>query len=154
SDADALHQRGWAYLECQAWQLALHDFQEVTKLKPDDPFALNSRALAEAALGQHAKAVADAEASLRRQADVPSPNYNVACTIAMCASKVDAQDAALANQYRGRAVTLLQKSIDLRPEKERAVFWKQTVATDAFLEPIRKVPAYLKMHEQYGKSAQ
>lgn len=153
-EADALLQRGWSYLECQAWQLALHDFQKVTKFSPNDPFALNSLALAEAAMGQHAKAVADAEASLQLQPNVPSQNYNVACAIAMAASKVDAQDAKLAAQYRARAAVLLQKSMELRPENDRAAFWKKTVVTDAFLDSIRKEPGYLLLKQQYGQSVQ
>ena len=36
-DAGLYVERGWAYFECQAWHLALRDFQEALRLEPNNP---------------------------------------------------------------------------------------------------------------------
>jgi eukaryotic-like serine/threonine-protein kinase len=157
ADADLLVERGWEYFECQAWSLALRDFQEALRLDAENHYALNGRALAYAYTGRYREAVKDGEAALRRTPDSPARNYNIACVYAVAATKVAADDkaddrAALAGRYRGRAMDLLQESLDLRPEKVRPSFWRDTVQKDTALESIRKEPRYVRLEEQYGKA--
>jgi eukaryotic-like serine/threonine-protein kinase len=156
ADADLLVERGWEYFECQAWSLALRDFQEALRLAPENHFALNGRALAYAYTGQYREAVKDGEAALRRTPDSPVRIYNIACVYAVAATKVDADDkaadrAGLAGRYRSRAMDLLQESLDLRAEKDRQSFWRETVQKDTALESIRKEPGYIRLEEQYSK---
>jgi tetratricopeptide (TPR) repeat protein len=156
ADADLLVERGWEYFECQAWKLALRDFQEALRLDAGNHFALNGRALGYAYTGQYREAVKDGEAALRRRPDSPVRIYNIACVYAVAATKVAADDKAadrakLAGRYRSRALDMLQESLDRRPEKDRRSFWRDTVQKDTALESIRKEPGYARLEEQYGK---
>jgi serine/threonine protein kinase/Tfp pilus assembly protein PilF len=156
ADADLLVERGWEYFESQAWNLALRDFQEALRLDPENHYALNGRALGYAYTGQYREAVKDGEAALRRTPDSPVRLYNIACVYAVAATRVAADDktadrAELASRYRSRAVELLQESLDLRAEKDRPSFWRDTVQKDTALESIRKEPRYVRLEEQYGK---
>jgi serine/threonine protein kinase/Tfp pilus assembly protein PilF len=155
TDADLLVERGWEYFECQAWSLALRDFQEALRLDPDNHYALNGRALSYAYTGQYREAVKDGEAALRRTPDSPVRIYNIACVYAVAAAKAAADDRAadrapLAARYRSRAMDLLQESLELRAEKDRPSFWRDTVQKDTALESIRKEPRYVRLEEQYG----
>jgi tetratricopeptide (TPR) repeat protein len=154
ADAGLLVGRGWEYFECQAWNLALRDFQEALRLDPDNHYALNGRALGYAYTGQYREAVKDGEAALRRTPDSPVRIYNIACVYAVAATKVAADDRAadraeLAGRYRNRAVELLQESMDLRAEKDRPSFWRDTVQKDTSLEAIRKEPGYVRLEKLY-----
>jgi hypothetical protein len=76
--------------------------------------------------------------------------------IPVAATRVAADDKAadrakLAGGYRGRALDLLEKSLNLRAEKDRPSFWRETVQKDTALESIRKEPRYVRLEEQYGK---
>jgi tetratricopeptide (TPR) repeat protein len=158
ADADLFVQRGWEYFECEAWSLALRDFQEALRLDADNHLALNGRALAYAYVGQYREAVTDGEAALRRSPDSSVRNYNIACVYAVAASKAVADASvpdrqALATRYRGRALELLQKAVELHPEKERPSFWRNTVQKDTALDSIRKEPKYVRLEEQYGKDS-
>jgi serine/threonine protein kinase/Tfp pilus assembly protein PilF len=156
ADADLLVERGWEYFESQAWNLALRDFQGALRLDPENHYALNGRALGYAYTGQYREAVKDGEAALRRTPASPVRNYNIACVYAVAAAKVAADDktadrAELAGRYRSRAMELLQASLDLRAEKDRQSFWRDTVQKDTALESIRKEPRYVRLEEQYGR---
>ncbi|MBY0522881.1 MAG: tetratricopeptide repeat protein [Gemmataceae bacterium] len=157
-DADMLVERGWEYFEVQAWSLALRDFQEALRLDADNEYALNGRALAHAYLGHYREAVKDGEAALRRAADSSVRNFNIACVYALLAAKaaVDGKEPdhqKFAGRYRERAMELLQKSLDLQPEKDRQSFWRGTVQTDSTLDSIRKDPKYVRLEAQYGRSS-
>jgi tetratricopeptide (TPR) repeat protein len=157
-DASMHVERGWEYFECEAWSLALRDFQEALRLDRDNDYALNGRALAHAYLGHYREAVKDGEAALRRAADSSVRNYNIACVYALLAGKaaVDAKEPdhqALAGRYRGRAVELLQKAMDLLPEKDRQSFWRTTVQKDRSLDSIRKDPVYVRLEAQFGQAS-
>ncbi len=54
-----LYRRGLGRMSLRQFDLALQDFEEVVKMRPDLPFCLQNRALAYAALGNHEQAVAD-----------------------------------------------------------------------------------------------
>src|SRR5262249_30609239 len=102
------------------------------------------------------EAVKDGEAALRRATDSPVRNYNVACVYALLAAKatVDAKEPdhqAQAARYRERAVELLQKSLDLRPENARQSFWRETVQKDSALDAIHKEPKYVRLEARYGR---
>ena len=75
---------------------------------------------------------------------------------ALAAARVAADDKAadrakLADGYRSRALDLLEKSLDLRAEKDRQSFWLDTVQKDTTLESIRKEPRYLRLEKHYSK---
>ena len=63
----------------------------------------------------------------------------------------EADRLALAARYRGRAAELVEKSVNLLPEKHRQLYWRDTVQKDSALDSIRKEPKYLKLEEQYGR---
>ncbi|MBL8796780.1 MAG: protein kinase [Planctomycetia bacterium] len=157
-DASLYVERGWAYLECQAWPLALRDFQEALRLEPKDQFALNGRAQAHAYLGHYREAIKDGEAALGRAPESSVRHFNIACVYALLAAKAAAdtkepEHQKLAGRYRIRAVELLQKSLDLRPEKDRTSFWRDTVQKDSALDAIRKEPQYVRLEAQFGKAS-
>jgi tetratricopeptide (TPR) repeat protein/tRNA A-37 threonylcarbamoyl transferase component Bud32 len=155
-DASLYVERGWEYLECQAWSLALRDFEEGLRLDANNQYALNGRALAHAYLGHYQAAIKDGEAALGRAPESSVRNYNIACLYALLAAKaaVDEKEPdhqALAARYRSRAVELLQKSLNLQPEKDRQSFWRDTVQQDITLAAIRKEPKYVQLEALYGK---
>jgi serine/threonine-protein kinase len=77
------------------------------------------RAVSLAHAGEHARAVAEANA-LTEGKDVPGPTpYNAACVCALAAAKVK-DDAKLSDQYAGRAVTLLRQAQKAGYFKEQA----------------------------------
>src|SRR5262249_14739177 len=87
-DADLFHHRGWAYYFCDAWRLALADFEEALRREPEGVEARVGRGLARVALGHYREAAADAEESLRRRPREPEMVLNVACVFAQAVGKV------------------------------------------------------------------
>src|SRR5262249_15502086 len=82
-DADSHARRGWAYFFADAWRLAQHDFDEAVRLDPDASDARVGRGLARVMLGDYRRAVADADAVLRRdRSEKPETMHNIACLFA------------------------------------------------------------------------
>src|SRR5262249_26776877 len=77
-DPETLALRGWAYLMFEAPALALVDFDESLKLRPESSDAWLGRAEARVKLGKVAEALADAEEGLNRGPATPRTLYNAA----------------------------------------------------------------------------
>src|SRR3712207_8860975 len=50
--------------------------------------------------------------------------------------------SALAARYRARALGLIGEALERLPEAERLPFWRQVVAPDPYLDPIRPSPGF------------
>ena len=70
-DARLLAERGWAYLVFESPKLALADFRSGTQAQPANSDVYTGRGTAQALLGDHAAAVADAREALRRYRRAP-----------------------------------------------------------------------------------
>jgi tetratricopeptide (TPR) repeat protein len=139
--------RGWAYIACAAWKLALRDFEAAIPLGPPQSDAYNGRGYARTQLGRYREGVADAEEALRLQPQSPEMMYNVGCTFALAAGQVET-DAGLpdrphlAEQYRQRALATIARALDLLPAERRHGFWHETVLPDIDLASIRGRPGF------------
>jgi tetratricopeptide (TPR) repeat protein len=139
--------RGWAYIACAAWKLALRDFEAALQLGPPLSDAYNGRAYARTQLGRHREGVADAEEALRLQPQSPEMMYNVGCTFALAAGQAEADPGLpdrprLAEQYRARALATIAQALDLLPAARRLAFWHDTILSDSDLAPIRGGPGF------------
>jgi serine/threonine protein kinase/Tfp pilus assembly protein PilF len=149
--------RGWAYLHCEAWQLALRDFERAVALNPRSGAAHHSRGIALVKLGRYRQGIADAETALRLGPAVPELLYNVACVFAQAAARAEADGGepnrqALAAGYRDRALALLHKALDqLAQAEQRTAFWQENIQSDRDLDPLRQTPEFQKLQAQYGK---
>jgi tetratricopeptide (TPR) repeat protein len=137
-------QRGFVYVLCESWKLALHDFDEALRRDRENGDAYNGRGYTRARLGQWAEAIADAEEALRRKPTNPEMVYGLACTYAQVAGRskpapgqTNAPDRARA---RGRALELLRRTLAALSPTERSAFWRERIATDTDLDPIRQDP--------------
>jgi tetratricopeptide (TPR) repeat protein len=139
--------RGWTYIACGAWTLAMRDFEEVIRLGPPESDAYNGRGYARTKLGRHAEGLADAEEALRLKPQSPEMMYNVACTLALAVGQVEADNGLpdrqlLAQQYCERALATLSQALDLLPAERRRGFWQETINLDVDLEAIRGRPGF------------
>jgi tetratricopeptide (TPR) repeat protein len=139
--------RGWAYIACAAWTLALRDFEEAIRLGPPNSDAYNGRGYARIKLGGHRDGVADAEEALRLEPKSPQMTYNAACTFALAAGKVEADGALpdrahLAQRYCERALETISRALDLLPAERRSGFWHDSILPDIDLDAIRGRPGF------------
>jgi len=138
-DAEVLSIRGWAYLTYSAPHLAVEDFDEALKLKPNDGNALLGRADARVKLGRTTEALTDAEAGLRGAVE-PRTFYNAARVYAQAVGKFDAVGGTSrqSTEARERALTLLREALTRTPQAERKAFWNDYVLKDSALVPLRQ----------------
>src|SRR5262249_54093942 len=85
--AEALTQRGWAYLKLESPRLALNDFEEAVKRRPGHAGSRCGRGLARVQLGQVVEAVHDAEAALKLDGSV-AQELLAACVFARAAARL------------------------------------------------------------------
>ncbi|MBV8126764.1 MAG: tetratricopeptide repeat protein, partial [Planctomycetaceae bacterium] len=137
--------RGWAYLFTNAPELAFQDFDAVVRLAPSDPDGYGGRGAARVRLRQHRAAASDVEESLRRGEPTPRRLYNAARTYAQAAAvavlEVGRRGRAATRDalaYDVRAATLLGRALEQTPADRRATFWREVVAPDDALAPLRK----------------
>ena len=137
--------RGWAYLFTNAPELAFQDFDAVVRLAPSDPDGYGGRGAARVRLRQHRAAASDVEESLRRGEPTPRRLYNAARTYAQAAAvavlEVGRRGRAATRDalaYEVRAATLLGRALEQTPADRRATFWREVVAPDDALAPLRK----------------
>jgi tetratricopeptide (TPR) repeat protein/tRNA A-37 threonylcarbamoyl transferase component Bud32 len=149
--ADLLLQRGWAYFFAEAWSLAVDDFDEVLRLRPDGD-ALSGRAYALIKQGHIADGVADAEEALRLSSATPAVlRFNVACAFAQTAGKADPE---LAARYRRRAVENLRAALPEGTTRvERWVYWRDEMLLDKGLDPIRETAEFRALHRELETAA-
>jgi tetratricopeptide (TPR) repeat protein len=157
--AEICAHRGWAYFFADAWKPAEADFDRALRLDPEYGDAYNGRGLARVMLGRYREAVGDAAEALRRNPDTAEMLLNVACTFAQAAARAEADAdradradrAALAAGYRTEAVQALRRAMAKVRAGQEPEFWRTKVLTDAALHPIRGLPAFRRMTEEYSR---
>jgi serine/threonine protein kinase/Tfp pilus assembly protein PilF len=153
--------RGWTYLATDAPRLALPDFEEAIRLRPENGDAHNGRGYARVRLGHVPEAVVDAETALRLGPQDPRLVWNAARIYAQAAGQLDADAAKrdrraveLRSRYEQQAVQLLRQALDLTPAPEQAAFWRDCIGADkAALHPIRRSAAFARLAAEYSKPA-
>jgi tetratricopeptide (TPR) repeat protein len=146
--ADLCLHRGWAYFFCEAWPLAVDDFDEAIRLCHTNGDAYSGRAYALVKLDDYRQGVRDAEEALRRGSRTPEVLWaNVAYAYAQAVSKVRQEASgselqAREGEYTGKAVASLRRALGCRktPE-ERWILWRDQLLLDRGLDPIRETPA-------------
>jgi tetratricopeptide (TPR) repeat protein/predicted Ser/Thr protein kinase len=155
-DADIYEHRGWAHFFCDAWKLALRDFSEAITLDPGPVDRYIGRGLARVMLGDYHEAIADGDTSWRRQPDTPEMMYNIACIFAQAVARVEAdlQQAdrhSLAACWRRRALEAVDQTRALLRPAARSAFWRDKIAPDTALTPIRNDPGFQRLKEAFGE---
>ena len=139
-------QRGWAYFLSDAPRLALEDFNTVIDEYPDHAEAYGCRGFALASTGRPRDAVLDAENSLRFADPTDTRSlYNAARIYARSATSLLASSGpkrppdaiALAENYRNRALSLIERALDQMPSDRRQTFNRDVIQTDPALAGIR-----------------
>jgi serine/threonine protein kinase/tetratricopeptide (TPR) repeat protein len=156
-DASLLGYRGTLYLATQAYTLAMSDFDEAIRLRPSDGSFFNGRGYARAKLGQHQNATADADRALLLGPRSPRLVYRACRTFSQAAGQVENDRnlnklaiAKAAQTYQEKAVRLLRESLGLLPAEQQRQFWRDTVAKDLDLNPIRRLPEFRSIEQQFG----
>ncbi len=148
---EAFCDRGWSYLFAGATNLALRDFEAAIRLLPTDADGLAGRAAARFRLGRTGDALADAEASLELGEPAPRTLYNAARLYALAATQAAAEvprrgRAALrdAKTYEVKAASLLRRTIEGTPPRDRDRWLREVVAPDVALRDLRRSPVFTK----------
>jgi tetratricopeptide (TPR) repeat protein len=160
-DAATYAYRGWTYLATDAPPLALSDFQDAIRLRPESGDAHNGRGYARVRLGEYREAVADAKAALRLGPRDSRLFWNAARIYAQAAGKLDAdaarwdrEAAELRSQYEQQAVQLLRQAIELNPAVGRTAFWRDYIEADKVaLNPIRNSLGFARLAAEYSGPA-
>ncbi len=121
--------RGLLYQVTAAPRLAFRDFERAIHLDDSSSEAFLGRGSARVHLGQYRQAVADVEKALRLGKPTAQMRYSAALVLSQAAVAASSevrktvQDAVgLTNQYRDRAVVLLQDAVNGLPVDRRAAF--------------------------------
>jgi hypothetical protein len=122
--------------------LAQRDFDEALKRHPGAGDALIGRGLSRVYLGHYAAAVQDAEDA--GKLTTPEMEINRACIFAqaMIRAEADKRQDQPGVLFRTQALQSLHRALDMVPAAQRAAFWKDKIATDPGLSPLRGLPAF------------
>lgn len=149
--------RGWTYLQ-EASQLARRDFEEAMRLDPSSGEPYAGRGYLRALLGEHREAVKDAEEALRRGPRSAPLLLSAARIYARAFGRLSAEGPPadrpaleLRLGYQEQAVRLLRQALDVLPARERPAFWKDAIAGDPALAPIRQAADYQRMERSYTR---
>jgi serine/threonine protein kinase/Tfp pilus assembly protein PilF len=150
--------RGQAYLACQADQPALRDFDEALKHDPQNITAYLGRGFARVRKGDIPEGVKDAEKAIQVDGKSAKTTYHAARILAQAAGKLDSDKERRNREvierrfyYQDRAVALIRRALLLLPEQQRGGFWKENIAEDSALWPIRHTYAFSQLEEQYSR---
>jgi tetratricopeptide (TPR) repeat protein len=154
-DAATQTLRGMAFMGCDAWKLALRDFETAVNLDPKNGEARSYLAYAQVKRGDYRKAVKEAEESLRIGVSTLRKNDKELseAKLLTSAARVFAQAADLVKkdkelsepkalklrrEYQDRAVELLRQALKrLSNENQRRDFWNDYVKNDIGLFPLQ-----------------
>ncbi len=141
-DADLYAQRGWAYTQSEAYQLAVHDFDEALRRNPEHVEGRVGRGLVRALLGQARAAIADAEQARRCPPAGPEMMCQLAGIYARAAVQAAPRDAPAAGRYRTAALEVLRQALTRTPAGERRAFWRDRVLADKALRSLQDLPDF------------
>jgi len=151
--------RGWLFLVAEVLPLALQDFEEAIRLDPHNAEAYTGRGLVQVRLGKDTQAIADAEAALLHgRPETPRLLWNIAHIYSQLAGHVAAGPGAQTARsrtrlarYKEQGLEMLRRALDRVPAPEQRDFWRQFVAPDALLNPLRDTPGFERLEREYGK---
>jgi serine/threonine-protein kinase len=134
--------RGWAYFFCDAWKLALRDFQTAVEKMPQESTASIGRGLARVMLGEYREAVADAELALKQGVSSAAMMHNLASIWAEAGERAerDANEpdrSRLAETYREAAEDAVRRTLEMLRPEERRPFWQDKILSDRSLRGLR-----------------
>jgi serine/threonine protein kinase/tetratricopeptide (TPR) repeat protein len=149
--------RGEAYLACQADLPALRDFDDALQRDSQNSTAYLGRGFARVRKGEIPEGIKDAEKAVQLENKNPKTTYQAARIFAQAAGKLDS-DSERRNRetnerrfyYQDRAVALISRALSMLPDQQRERFWKENVAEDSALWPIRRTYGYSQLEEQYS----
>ena len=175
-DASTLSLRGWAYLALESPALALPDFVEAVRLGRKNAESLCGRGLARVQLvrprGATAEAVArevrtataDADEALRLVQQQGSATPEMRRRLLLNGARVHARamgvlaaggdrpvDGRLASRCEARALRLLDDTLTLVPEMERAAYWRTYVHGDPAFQSIRNSGGWFRRDQLHGR---
>ena len=146
-DAPTYVARGWILLANEVAPLALQDFETALRLDAKNAEAYAGRGLILVRRGKADQAIADVEAALRHGPATPRLLWNTAHVYAQLVSQVDTDSGvkndrvrSLRARYLFRALEMLGSALEMVPRAEQAAFWRQYVAPDSLLDPLRDRP--------------
>ncbi|HEX8200508.1 MAG TPA: tetratricopeptide repeat protein, partial [Isosphaeraceae bacterium] len=147
--------RAWAYL-LDGRDLALQDFDRAIALNPENCDAHAGRGYALVLLGRHREGIEAAERAIRLAPREPDILYNAACVLAQAAGAArangDAEDhGAQAARSGDRGLALIRQALDLKPPGQRSAFWRDVIARDPALDPIRRLEGFARLEAEYGQ---
>jgi tetratricopeptide (TPR) repeat protein/tRNA A-37 threonylcarbamoyl transferase component Bud32 len=148
--------RGWAYL-LNGLDLALEDFDRAIAQNPSNSDAHAGRGYALVQLGRSREGVEAAERAVELAPREPDLLYNAACVYAQAAGKAQADRGvgdhqALTERYGQRSLELIRKALDRKPAVGRAPYWREVIAPDLALNPIRRLDGFVRLEAEYGRA--
>jgi tetratricopeptide (TPR) repeat protein len=156
-DAEALTQRGWAYLQLEAPWLALDDFEVAERLRPKHAASLCGRGHALVLLGRLSESVRAGEEALR-QKGTENGELLVACIYARAARLLAATPGKGKRgrerpeaRYEERAAELLDAALRRVPAAERAAYWREHVQAEPALAALRRHPRVVRLAAGMGR---
>jgi tetratricopeptide (TPR) repeat protein len=150
-DSETLALRGWTYLTLDSVNLALADFDEAVKQRPQNGDAWLGRAEARMKFGKVTEALADAEAGLKQGPASNRMYYNAARVNAQAAGRL-ATDAGRSARCERQAADCLRRALALTPRQDQAAFWENYVKKDAAFNAIRRGDAMTRLEGEVLKS--
>jgi tetratricopeptide (TPR) repeat protein len=155
--------RGWIYLEISSPALGGEEFEKALRLDPRHAEAYAGRGFARIWTGHVDEALADARRALelgrplqpaagedaKRTSEKARLAYNVARIYAQAAGR--SESGPLRLMYQAQAVQLVRVALDRTSAAERLPFWRDIVATDRALDPIRRSLDFLRLAAAYAR---
>jgi hypothetical protein len=77
--------------------------------------------------------------------------HNIACVFAQGFARAQAEQNALAAEYRGRSLEAVGRTLQMVRPEERSAFWQDKIVTDAALAPLRGDVEFKRLGDEYGR---
>ncbi len=156
-DVSLYVRRGWAYLDTNATELALHDFEKAIQLDPKQGDAYLGRAETWARRRNYRLATANAEEALRQDPHSGRLSYNAARVFAEALDVLeglgplgDPSTAQVRSRYQERAVACLRQALTLWPRQERPSFWKDRVLRDPVFHSLKATVGFRRLAADFS----
>lgn len=150
SEQPALRTRRATALISKWREIALEDYNQGIKLNPDDRELYAGRSYVKALLGDHKAAANDVRIATGGAGTISWPvrvNSAAAMAQAYRVAKVPPRGGVpagpdLQEKYLVLVWTLLEKSMDSLPSKQRASWWADYIESDDAFDPVRGMPEW------------
>jgi tetratricopeptide (TPR) repeat protein len=138
--------RGWLYVQQNALEPGLRDFEEALWLDANCAQAHLGQGYALAKLGRYREAIAAADQAYRLGVTTAESKFNLACAYALATGRAG---AALDKHAQQRALEMLRRAVEHHPDVQRSAFWSKH-SVDADLDSIRKTAEFKRLEAQFG----